>query len=156
MSTQISRIPEIIYPFSPDNTGRNIDQFYQTSTMSNGTFYKVAFNQFNVYNLITAPTGSITININATNSQICDEMSILIAAAAATYSLSYGGDIVSNQYQTVTNTTITYLTATSGTTASITSSSVAYNDVFTVNVGQSVHYYGMFNGTEFIGNTTVK
>ena len=130
----------------------------------------------------TSPTGDININIDASNSEICDELTIMFNSAINGYNITYYGDISNSSNSSVSVGTYSIYTATQSlmtSTQSITigtqstvvgpltvlipayitsvpQSNTSISSVVNVGISQSAIYKGTFNGTKFIGITYVE
>ena len=112
--------------FYQDNTGRTINQAAFGVTTTSGTVSISPTAQISYINFENAATGNIALSINATASQICDELFVMFNGGASPYVVTFAGN--------VSNTSAT----------------------FSLTANKTALYQGVFNGTNFIGTVDVQ
>lgn len=127
--------------------------YYNWATQSSGTFSYRTSQQNTILNIQTAPNGTVNIAMSASNSLICDTLTILIKSAGTTYSLTYNGDISSDQQLSILSSGTASIP---GTSSVITYNKPVYSSTFTIPNGSSVIYTGTYDGNKFRGQTSVQ
>ncbi len=147
-----------------DNSGLSYDITSYVLSNTSGTVSISPMKNKTFIDIPNSPTGNINISINAINNQVFDELSILIGSSSLTYSLAYFGSISSNPIisNTVYTINTTFTASIPGTsslasgTITSTYSNVMYSTGFTIPVGSTIIYNGVYDGTKFRGNTNIQ
>jgi len=109
-----------------DNSGLSINQGYFGLTQTSGTVSVTPQTQYTYVHLTSALTGNVSISINGTYSEICDQLNVLLTGGSSAYVVTYAGDISS----------------TTGT--------------FSATANKNAIYTGVFNGSKFTGSHNVQ
>lgn len=86
--------------FTP-NTGYLMQYASMTFSTTSGTFSIAPEADFTYYEQVLPLTGNLNVSINATNSTVYSEITILFQGGSATYSVGIYGDGSSNQLTSV-------------------------------------------------------